>query len=137
MIGWVAQTGQTLLANDVSQEPRYIAPYLAETRAELDVPLKYHGHLIGVLTLQSGQRDAFTPLDVATLEALAGHIAAAIRNARLYQQERTPRHRPAALHPPRPARPRPPAPARTGPPASAWRPSTASARPSIPSWTPR
>jgi len=98
MIGWVAQTGQTLLANDVSQEPRYIAPYLAETRAELDVPLKYHGHLIGVLTLQSGQRDAFTPLDVATLEALAGHIAAAIRNARLYQQERTARQRLEALY---------------------------------------
>ncbi len=85
MIGWVAQTAQTLLANDVSQEPRYIAPYLTETQAELDVPLKYHGHLIGVLTLQSRQRDAFTPLDVATLEALAGHVAAAIQNARLYQ----------------------------------------------------
>jgi PAS domain S-box-containing protein len=98
MIGWVARTGQTLLANDVSQEPRYIAPYLTETQAELDVPLKYHGHLIGVLTLQSRQRDAFTPLDVATLEALAGHIAAAVQNARLYQQERAARQRLEALY---------------------------------------
>jgi GAF domain-containing protein len=98
MIGWVARTGQTLLANDVSQEPRYIAPYLTETRAELDVPLKYHGHLIGVLTLQSRQRDAFTPLDVATLEALAGHVAAAIRNAQLYQAQQQQVRELTALH---------------------------------------
>ena len=98
MIGWVARTGQTLLANDVSQEPRYIAPYLTETQAELDVPLKYHGHLIGVLTLQSRQRDAFTPLDVATLEALAGHVAAAITNARLYQAQQQQVRELTALH---------------------------------------
>ncbi len=87
MIGWVARTGKTLLANDVSQEPRSIAPYLTGTRAELDVPLKYHGRLVGVLTLQSARRGAFTPLDVAVMETLAGHIAAAITNAQLYQAQ--------------------------------------------------
>ncbi|MGQ9709168.1 MAG: GAF domain-containing protein [Anaerolineae bacterium] len=85
MIGWVARHGETLLANDVSREPRYIAPYLTETRAELDVPLRYHGKLIGVLTVQSRRRNAFTPLDVMSLEALADDLAAAITNARLYQ----------------------------------------------------
>ncbi len=98
MIGWVARTGETLLANDVTLEPRYIAPYLTETRAELDVPLKYHGRLVGVLTLQSARLNAFTPLDVATLETLAGHVAAAVENARLYQQERAARERQEALY---------------------------------------
>ncbi len=98
MIGWVAQHGQTLLANDVSQEPRYIAPYLTETRAELDVPLRYHDKVIGVLTIQSRYRDAFTPLDVAVMETLAGHVAAAITNARLYEQERRARERTEALY---------------------------------------
>ncbi len=98
MIGWVARTGETLLANDVSQEPRYIAPYLTETRAELDVPLKYHGRLVGVLTVQSRQRNAFTPLDVAVMEALAGHVAAAIVNAQLYQAQQQRAGELAALH---------------------------------------
>ncbi|MDW7992174.1 MAG: GAF domain-containing protein, partial [Anaerolineae bacterium] len=98
MIGWVAQTGETLLANDVSQEPRYIAPYLTETRAELDVPLRYHGQLIGVLTIQSARVNTFTPLDVATLEALADQAATAIANARLYEQERRARERVEALY---------------------------------------
>ncbi len=98
MIGWVARHGETLLANDVSQEPRYIAPYLTETRAELDVPLKYYGKVVGVLTLQSQHRDAFTPLDVMAMEALAGHIAAAIVNARLFEAERRARQRQEALY---------------------------------------
>ena len=98
MIGWVARTGETLLANDVSQEPRYIAPYLTETRAELDVPLKYHGRLVGVLTIQSRQRDTFTPLDVTVMETLAGHVAAAITNAQLYQAQQRRSEELAILH---------------------------------------
>lgn len=98
MIGWVARHGETLLANDVSREPLYIAPYLTETRAELDVPLKYHGRLIGVLTIQSARLYAFTPLDVATLETLADNAAAALANARLYEQERRARERVEALY---------------------------------------
>ena len=98
MIGWVARHGETLLANDVSREPRYIAPYLTETRAELDVPLKYYGQVVGVLTVQSRHLNAFSPLDVLVLEALAGHIAAAIVNARLFEQERRARERTEALY---------------------------------------
>ncbi len=98
MIGWVARTGETRLANDVSQDPLYIAPYLTDTRAELDVPLKYRGRLIGVLTVQSARLNAFTPLDVATLETLAGHAATALANARLYEAERRARERAEALY---------------------------------------
>lgn len=98
MIGWVARHGETLLANDVSQEPHYIAPHLTETQSELDVPLQYHGKVIGVLTIQSRHRNAFTPLDVTSVEALASHVAAAITNARLFKQERAARQRQETLY---------------------------------------
>jgi PAS domain S-box-containing protein len=88
MIGWAAHLGQTLLANDVTQEPRYITAYLTETRSELDVPLKHHDRVIGVLDLQSKELNAFSQHDVLAMEALAGHIAAAVENARLYEQAR-------------------------------------------------
>ncbi len=87
MIGWVAAHGETLLANDVSQEPRYISAYLSETRSELDVPLKVRGQVIGVLDLQSSRLNAFDQNDVLVMEALAGHLATAIENARLFQEE--------------------------------------------------
>jgi len=88
MIGWVGHVGETLLANDVSQEPRYIRAYLTETRSELDVPLKYLDRIIGVLDLQSQELNAFNEHDVMAMEALAGHVAAAIENARLFEVAR-------------------------------------------------
>lgn len=86
MIGWVAQTGQSLLANDVSKEPRYIAPYLPETRSELDIPLKIGSRVIGVLDLQSGNTNAFQKRDIPVLEILADQLAIAVENARLYDE---------------------------------------------------
>ena len=88
MIGWVAHSGETLLSNDVRTEPRYIKAYLTRTRSELDVPLKYHGRVIGVLDLQSEELNAFNQHDVMAMEALAGPVAAAIENARLFDVAR-------------------------------------------------
>ncbi len=85
MMGWAASLGETALAGDVSQDPRFVAGFLTETRSELDVPLKYRGELIGVLDLQSRQLGAFDEHDVMAMEALAGHVAAAIENARLFE----------------------------------------------------
>jgi GAF domain-containing protein len=85
MIGWAASSGEIVLANDVSQESRYLPSFLTETASELDVPLKYRGKVIGVLDLQSRQLEAFDEHDVMAMEALAGHAAAAIENAGLFE----------------------------------------------------
>jgi len=85
MIGWAASSGETVLANDVRKESRYFPAFLSETASELDVPLMYRGKVIGVLDLQSRQLEAFDEHDVMAMEALAGHVAAAIENARLFE----------------------------------------------------
>ena len=62
IIGWVAEHGEPLIANDVSAEPRYIPDdprLLPDTRAEMAVPLIVDGAVVGVLDVQSTQRDAF------------------------------------------------------------------------------
>lgn len=86
MVGWVAQNGRTLLANDVAQEPRYVNRYpdRIPTRAELTVPLRMGGEVIGVIDVQSPHRDAFTEDDVRALEILADQLAVALHNAHLY-----------------------------------------------------
>jgi PAS domain S-box-containing protein len=86
MVGWVAETGQPLLANDVSQEPRYVLGFLEEplTKAELCVPLEMSGQVIGVLDVQCTDLNAFDETDMLAMETLADQIAMAIENARLF-----------------------------------------------------
>jgi PAS domain S-box-containing protein len=86
MIGWAAYSGKTILANDVSKEPRYVSVHLSETKSELDVPIIYREKVIGVLDIQSKDINIFGEEDVRTMETLARHIAVAIENARLYEK---------------------------------------------------
>ncbi len=90
LVAWSAREGQTFLANDVSREPLYLENALppAHTRAEMTVPLKYGGEILGVLDLQSDRINAFGEEDRFILEALAAGISTALRNANLYQTER-------------------------------------------------
>lgn len=90
LIPWVARNGTTVLANDVSQEPRYKpSPFPPDnTRAELAIPLLYDNRPVGVLDLQSNRTGAFSEEDRFILEALADNIALAIRNADLFRTER-------------------------------------------------
>lgn len=91
IIGWVAQHGEPLLANDVSQEPRYIPDdprLLPDTRAELAVPLVLEGIIVGVLDVQSTQLNAFGQEDISILRTLADQVAVAVSSARAYEAQR-------------------------------------------------
>ena len=61
---------------------------MAETRAELVVPLRVGNRVIGTLDVHSTQPDRFTPEDVLVLQSLGDQISIAIENARLYEQSR-------------------------------------------------
>ena len=89
IIPWVARHGETVLANDVSCDPRYRPSELPpdNTCAELAVPLIFGGEVLGVLDVQSDRRDAFGDEDRFLLEALADNVGIAIRNANLYHSE--------------------------------------------------
>ena len=85
--GWVANTGQALVCNDVSQEPRYYKiELLPETKAELAVPLRVGKRVIGVLDAQDNRLNAFEQGDVTALEILGNEIGITIENARLFQE---------------------------------------------------
>ncbi len=85
MIGHVAQTGEEIIANDVSQEPRYrcLDP-LPATRSEATLPLMIQDRVVGVLDVQSNLIDDFHQVDLLVLRALAGNIAVAVEGTRLY-----------------------------------------------------
>jgi len=84
---WVAAPGEPLLVPDVSQDPRYLLlPGWGEIKSELAVPLKTKSDIIGTLDVESNQLNAFDESDVVVLQSLANQAAAAIENARLYEQ---------------------------------------------------
>ncbi len=90
IVGWTAETGQTFLVNDVSQEPRYLPLALTSdpVSSELAVPIVRGDEVIGVLDIQHLTLDAFDQQDVQAMETLADQLAIAVDNARLYEEAR-------------------------------------------------
>ncbi len=76
-----------LIINDVTQsdhwEPR---PELDRIKAWLGVPLIYKNRVVGVLTLDKHQTEAFTEADARYLFTLTNQIAVAVENAQLFQE---------------------------------------------------
>lgn len=87
IIGWVAQNGEPLRANDVQEESRF-SPHeaLPNTMAELAVPLRVGGKVIGVLDIHSDQKNAFDDDDETILQMLGDQTAVAIQNASSYER---------------------------------------------------
>jgi nitrate/nitrite-specific signal transduction histidine kinase len=89
IVGWVAQAGEPILANDVSEDPRYRAvEALRDTKSELAVPVRIGNKVLGVLDIESAEVDAFGEADLYTAQTLADQLAVAIENARLYEETR-------------------------------------------------
>jgi phosphoserine phosphatase RsbU/P len=92
MVGYVAGTGQMRYAPDVSKDPYYVA--CEETvQSEVAIPLTVDNHLVGVFTASHPDLDAFPAEQLRLLQALCGHIAVAVHNARRFQVERRERER--------------------------------------------
>jgi len=87
MVGHVAATGRMHYAPDVALDPYYVSCEL-DTRSEASLPLKVGGEVIGVLSVDDTKTNAFSGDQLQILKALAGHIAVAIENARLFRVER-------------------------------------------------
>jgi signal transduction histidine kinase len=89
--GWVVERGIPFLSNDTWTETRVIpAAHDVGTnrqiRSYIAVPLRTGGRVLGVLSVESDQPNAFTYEDVDLLEAVATQIGGPIASTRLYQE---------------------------------------------------
>ena len=87
LVGAAVGEGKPILVNDVHGDPRYVEA-VPGSRAELVVPLRRKGRVIGALNLLSDTPGQFTETDEAMLRQFGAHVAVAIENARLFEQER-------------------------------------------------
>ena len=89
--GRAAANKQPVLVADTAASENFRPhPLLPETRSETAVPLLVGNNIVGVLDLQSSQPNAFTEENLPAFITLAGQLAIAIDNSRLFtEQKRT------------------------------------------------
>lgn len=81
--GQSAQLRQTILVDDVTKDPRYIAA-IPNVCSELAVPLVAKNRVIGVMDLEARKPGYFNEEHSRLLTLLASRIASGIENAQLY-----------------------------------------------------
>jgi len=86
--GHVAQTGESVIVNDVRQDPRWDRTKDLgsgfTTKSMICVPLKFHGELLGVIEVINKKEYFFTNKDLRIIEIIATQSASAIENAKIY-----------------------------------------------------
>jgi sigma-B regulation protein RsbU (phosphoserine phosphatase) len=87
LVGTAVAEAKPILVNDVHADPRYVEA-VPGSNAELVVPLRRKGRVIGALNLLSDTIGQFTETDEMMLRQFAAHVAVAIENARLFEHER-------------------------------------------------
>ena len=87
IVGHVVSTQETMVVGDITLEPSYVevVPGMASTLA---VPLVHKNKPIGALNVLSRSRDMYSERDAAILRQFAAHVALALVNARLFEQQR-------------------------------------------------
>jgi phosphoserine phosphatase RsbU/P len=87
LVGAAVAEGKPLLVNDVHSDPRYVEA-VPGSNAELVVPLRRKGRVLGALNLLSANPGQFTDADESMLRQFGAHVAVAIENAQLFEHER-------------------------------------------------
>src|SRR5258706_1124057 len=87
LVGAAVAEGKPIVVNDVREDSRYVEA-VPGSLAELVVPLRRKGRVIGALNLLSDMPGQFTETDEALLRQFGAHVAVAIENARFFEDAR-------------------------------------------------
>jgi len=87
MIGWSIAHDQPRIAQQAElDEVRLRIPELSQTRSEAALPIRSRGQVLGALSIQSDQPNAFTPENLAIFQLLAEQLGIALDNAYLFAE---------------------------------------------------
>jgi NtrC-family two-component system sensor histidine kinase KinB len=86
--GRAARSGQRIYLPDVSKDPDYVDLTGGAARSQLCMPLVHAGRVLGVLTLENDQFDAYSPGDQAFINQLTILATVALVNAEMRIQAR-------------------------------------------------
>jgi len=83
--GWAIQQSKIIRSDDVASDPHYVASYPG-IHSGLYIPLKSADHILGVISIESEQPNAFSETDERLIATLANQAANAFQNAHLYEE---------------------------------------------------
>lgn len=89
--GRVAETGQPLVVEDASTDPRLTRPAVKDEKlqAQLIVPLVSRGQIIGTLCVATRSPRQFNATEIELLTTIGNQIGIAMENSRLYQEQKS------------------------------------------------
>jgi len=87
IVGAAVAEQKPILVNDVHEDPRYVG-LVSGVNSQLVVPLRHKNRVLGALNLLSDKVGAFTGRDEQILAQFGVHVAQALANARMFEQER-------------------------------------------------
>ncbi len=87
MVGWSIANAQPRIAADIEKDAvRLVAAELPETRSEAAFPLRSRGKVLGAMTVQSVQPEAFGEVEISAFQSLADQLAIGLDNAHLFEE---------------------------------------------------
>jgi len=90
LVGLATTLHTPVIAQNVFENPNhYKNPFLPDTRSEAVFPLVVADTVIGALDVQSERANAFAPDIISILTTLADQLAITVRNAQLYEKQRS------------------------------------------------
>jgi GAF domain-containing protein/HAMP domain-containing protein len=87
LVARAARTGEVVRVDNVREAPDWLPnPLLPDTYSEMAVPIISEEKVVGVLDVQQNRVAGLDEGDASLLRSLAGQVAIAVRNARLFTQ---------------------------------------------------
>jgi GAF domain-containing protein len=87
IVGHVAEIGEPFTTNAVDQVLFYVRnPLLPDTQAEMAIPIKVEGEVLGVLDIQQTSLSILTDRQMQLMGAVSDQLAVALQKAKLYTE---------------------------------------------------
>lgn len=90
LVAWVIRNKVPFATDDWPSEEKPVSGINGDgiPQSIICVPMRLHGEVLGAISIQSDEPDAFDAADFQTLTAVAAHVTVIIKNARLFTQTR-------------------------------------------------
>lgn len=83
--GRVFTTGESMMVDDVSKDPYYKAVPGWDVGSAICVPLQDNERILGIISVEASEKNAFSHNDLLALESLAGFLTSVVSSVDRYQ----------------------------------------------------